>query len=496
MLLSWGVLTLLSTLAILFYFYCTRNFNYWKNKGVPHEKPRFFFGNLIELFFPKETTGRYLEFLYRKYQCPYFGIYSLNQPCLVVKDPTIIKTILMKDFQSFQDRPIFSDEACDPIFTTSLGIIKSPHWKPLRSKLSPIFTSGKMKLMFVLINKCAVNLKQYINTILGDDGLDIKDVAGKYTTDVIATCAFGIEVNSFTNENNRFRIVGKQMFEKTLSRTLQIMCYFFAPSVVKLFNLKFMNPEATSFLRKAFTDTIQQREIVKNKRNDLIDILIDLKNKETQDDEFKFYGDRLVAQAVLFFGAGLESTSTTIAFILHELCINVDIQDRVRKEIKDVTERCGGLTYESLQDMKYLDMVIAEALRRYSLTAFLHRECTTDYRIPKTNLVIEKGTPVLIPLFALQSDPKYFPNPEKFDPERFNNKNRHTIPSGVYLPFGDGPRNCIGERFAQVATRLGIIHIIKNFKVERNSYTKDVLTFEKAPFLRAKGGIHLTFQPL
>lgn len=78
----------------------------------------------------------------------------------------------------------------------------------------------------------------------------------------------------------------------------------------------------------------------------------------------------------------------------------------------------------------------------------MDRLCQQDYTIPGTNFVIEKGTPVFIPMFGLHYDKKYFSNPEVYDPERFNEENKHKLPSYTYLPFGDGPRNCIGKYFS------------------------------------------------
>lgn len=84
-----------------------------------------------------------------------------------------------------------------------------------------------------------------------------------------------------------------------------------------------------------------------------------------------------------------------------------------------------------------------ETLRKYPPLAFLNRKTQNDYNIPGTKDVIEKGTSIIIPILAIQRDPQYYPNPEKFDPDRFDAKNRDAM---TWLPFGDGPRNCIGLR--------------------------------------------------
>lgn len=92
-----------------------------------------------------------------------------------------------------------------------------------------------------------------------------------------------------------------------------------------------------------------------------------------------------------------------------------------------------------------LFLYFAETLRKYPFGPFLNRHCDEDYMIDETGLTIEKGISVIIPLYGIHHDPKYFPDPNKFDPERFSDENRKSIEGCTYLPFGDGPRNCIGE---------------------------------------------------
>lgn len=139
----------------------------------------------------------------------------------------------------------------------------------------------------------------------------------------------------------------------------------------------------------------------------------------------------------------------------------------------------------------------SETLRKYSLLPFLNRECLEDYIIPETGLKIEKGTGVIIPVYAGHMNPKYFPDPKRYDPERFSDENKQKIPSGVYMPFGDGPRNCVGERLGLMATKLGIIYAIKNFKLEKGPKTPDNLEFKpRSPLLVATHGVPLVFQKL
>lgn len=108
-----------------------------------------------------------------------------------------------------------------------------------------------------------------------------------------------------------------------------------------------------------------------------------------------------------------------------------------------------------------------ETLRKYQFLE-VSRVCVKDYKIPGTNVTIEEGTSIIIPLYALQNDEKFFPDPEKFDPTRFSNGNtdgRSSI-DPPFLPFGDGPRNCIGQRIAKISVKACVCSILQQYYVE------------------------------
>lgn len=132
---------------------------------------------------------------------------------------------------------------------------------------------------------------------------------------------------------------------------------------------------------------------------------------------------------------------------MYELALNLDIQEKLRDEIKTAIQNNDGkLTYDMLFDLEYLDQVIKESLRKYPPIPDSVRKCTNEYKIPGTNLIIPKGTTLELPIYSFHHDPEYFPDPKKFDPERFSPQNENNRHSFVYLPFGDGPRNCLGMR--------------------------------------------------
>jgi cytochrome P450 family 6 len=93
--------------------------------------------------------------------------------------------------------------------------------------------------------------------------------------------------------------------------------------------------------------------------------------------------------------------------------------------------------------------VFTETLRKYPSVSFLDRKCCSDYELPVPNgigtITLSEGTGVYIPVLALHHDPTYFPEPEQFDPDRFTEENKGSRPNYTYIPFGEGPRVCIGK---------------------------------------------------
>lgn len=230
----------------------------------------------------------------------------------------------------------------------------------------------------------------------------------------------------------------------------------------------------TKFFKHLIKETIKLRETKNIVRPDMINLLLEAKKgrlqyetESTKDNDTGFaavdessYGksqkklpitdDLITGQALVFFIAGFETSATTMAFMSYLLAVNQDVQSKLQKEIDEVLEETNGnITYNELLKMKYLDQVVSETLRLYPSAYVLTRICAKNYLIPsqkssEVDLVVDKGTTVLVPVIGIHMDPEYFPNPPKFDPERFSEENKPNIVTGSYIPFGSGPRNCIG----------------------------------------------------
>lgn len=403
----------------------------------------------------------------------------------MVRDPEIIKQIAIKDFDHFEDHQSFADVG--DLWGSSLFFMKGQRWRQMRATLSPAFTGFKMRQMYELVSECADNFVNHLKgrVKVGETlNVEIKDLYSRYSNDVIASCAFGLTgLDSFAEPNNEFYVDGKELTNFTSPIViLQTLIIMFLPKVAKA--LKLGLSKALKF-KNMVLQTMEFRKKNNIFRPDMINIMIQVRDgslKYQEDDKSKelndgfaaveesemgkasvnrhWNDDEIVAQTFLFFIAGFETVATMLTFTSYELVANPDIQQRLYEEIAEVNEVLGGerITYDALQKMKYLDQVICEAMRKWPPLVVIDRVCVKDYVFnDRENLKfdVEKGSVFFIPVFGIHHDPNYYPDPHKFNPDRFSDANKANILPGTYLPFGLGPRNCIGNIY-YITTYLSI----------------------------------------
>lgn len=207
--------------------------------------------------------------------------------------------------------------------------------------------------------------------------LKINEIIARYTTDVIGSCAYGLECNSMQNPNAEFRLMGKRAFDQTFTDLLRIIVIRCTPKLAKILGLGVFCSYVTEFFRRVVKETIEYREKNNVHRDDFLQILINLKNTnknngntgETEKSETdRLTVDEAASQAFIFFLAGFETTSTTISFAIFELALNNDIQEKARLEVRNVLEKHGGVwCYDGFQELTYVDMIIRGELVLCSL---------------------------------------------------------------------------------------------------------------------------------
>ncbi|XP_055697001.1 cytochrome P450 9e2-like [Phlebotomus papatasi] len=448
----------------------------------------------------------------------------MRKPRFMIRDPELIKQITVKDFDHFLDHRFNIDERNEPLFGRNLLILKGQRWREMRSTLSPAFTGSKMRTMFQLVSECCSEVISFLENDANGKvrQTDLKDLFSKYTNNVIASCAFGLKVDSLKDKNNEFYLYGKEATNLEGLGTLFFFMQMIFPKLSKVLRLNLFSEAFSKFFRNLVWDTIRHRERENIIRPDMINLLIQARKGKLKHevevnykegfavvqethvgeaiDKSKLQEDDLTAQCLIFFLAGFETSSTCMCFTAHEIAVNPEVQKKLLVEVDAMKEKLDGkpLTYELLQDMHYLDMVVSESLRKWPPAVATDRECCKPYTI-KTDTIscdVKVGEAVIIPIVSLHHDPQYFPNPSRFDPERFSEENKDKINPFMYIPFGVGPRNCIGSRFALMETKAIIYYILTKFTFEVSEKTQIPLKLAKSGlFLRGEKGFWVDLKP-
>ncbi|XP_031335977.1 cytochrome P450 9e2-like [Photinus pyralis] len=506
MLTMWGVFTslrmlvvvfllMLFTVKLLIYYIIKNTKNYWEQYSTPHEKTTFFFGNLARVILGRLSMAEYLQIVYNKHKSHrYVGIYQFQKPTLILRDLKLINEITVREFDKFPQHVLYTSEKADPIWAHNLFAMPgNQEWKDLRATLSPAFTSNKLKTLFYLIDKCAQSFTEHLLEKNSLVEVEMKEAFAKLTNDIIASTALGATCNSLKDPHNAIYKMGVNTADiAKFPKNLKFFMNNINTKLTELMKVRFISEEVRVFFQKIIQDSIKMRESTSTFRPDIIQLLMEARKGQLKVDtgadtsleiaavseasetfeeksaKIEITDDIMTAQAVIFFLAGFDTSSTAMSFAAYELALHPHIQQKLLNEIRNTMGKEGEkLTYQIVTSMKYLDMVVSEVLRKWPPFAVTDRTTVQNYVIQpaaegELPVPINSDVLCLIPIFAIHRDPEHFPNPEEFNPDRFLGITKR--PPG-FLPFGSGRRNCIGSRFALLEIKIALIHLLLKFEI-------------------------------
>ena len=510
-----GILGLVGLLILRMYYWTKKGKNYWQERGirVPSYPSMFPMGNAItsnfRVLFGRENQSAVAIKQYNElYEDKCYGVYQGADPILVLKDPEMVKQFLVKDFPHFVDRSsqkvmdqyLNLDTLEDRIWERSLFFRKGDEWKDIRSTFTPIFTSGKIKGMARLINDISVKLIDSLDAdARSGQEFDTRVKFGKFSMDSIASCAFGVDAQSFSNNDTKFVKNAREIFRRKLVDGLKFLGLMI-PGGKKLMGAAgiCMTKPENRFFYNIVKTAVEKRKESNQRRNDLIDLMIDamednLEHEEGQD-EGQFHDDSklshkrktkdfdimtLCATAFIILVAGYDTTGMTLGYVAYILATHPEIQDKLRNEVdKSFEENEGKMPkYAAVQEMEYLDMIIYETLRRFTPVAALGRVCTEDYQVPGyPGVTIKADSEIHVNASGMHMDPKIYPEPEKFIPERFSKEEKAKRHPYAFLAFGQGPRNCIGMRFALYEAKVALVAMVRKYRLVKTPKTPEKIT--------------------
>ncbi|KAL6430830.1 hypothetical protein ACFW04_006979 [Cataglyphis niger] len=498
-------LVFLILIALLtLYFYLTKNYNYWQKRKIPCPDGALpGVGHFWDLITMKMTFAECCRNIYNNYQNrSMVGVYNFRSPALLVLEPELVKTVLQTNFTNFHENSFKINPDLDPLLANHPFFTYGEKWIIGRKRLTYAFSGIRLKILLESIKQVCVQFENFLDKKLSKVGkieMELKELFARYTAQVITAAGYGIDGLSFDEEkeNESFYAIGKSFLQPSIVNNLIFMLVFFLPSLGKVFRTSFLPKKADHFFRTIIADVMEQRRREEKPRNDFLQLMADLERSEGT----KIDINVLTSHAVSFFADGYETSSTVLSFVGFQLANHQDVQAKLREEVISVLNKYDGvITYDALKDMTYMDQVISETQRIVPIVGILSKNCTEDTELKGSDGLtchIERGMQILIPVQGLQEDFRYWECPEVFDPERFGPDRKHSIVKFTYLPFGEGPRMCVGMRMAQLQMKACLATLLKKYSLELSPKTRVPLKMVASNFISAaEGGLWVIIRPI
>lgn len=424
-------LALIFVTMILLQLWFRRRYNYWHRRKIPYLEPTPFLGNLKSLLLLRTSFGDYFRALYAEptfESAPFFGFFILQTPALLIREPQLIEQLLTKQFNSFPNRYEAADLHTDPMGALTLPLAKYVIWRKSRREISKLFTSGHIKeVMYPKLITYAEQLEGYITCKTKQDALqhsvyvtaviEVKEMCALYTTDVTAALLYSIDTAGLRNDGCEMRAQCEDLFKPSLCKIVDFFAIFFLPKSVSLLKSKLFTRKYASYLRRLVEERFKMSDHARNS-GDLIDLLLNMQQNLHDSESYSAWlrhPDFIAAQVGIFLLAGFETSSSLIALILYELANRPAIQRKLKAEIATYFRGPpnGGVSYQQLLHMPYMQMVVAEGLRLYPTAPFINREClpngeqqTLWYGEEKKRLNVPRDVPAYVSILGLHRDPK------------------------------------------------------------------------------------------
>ncbi|KAI1287504.1 Cytochrome P450 3A16 [Halotydeus destructor] len=450
-----------ATVVCYYYWSFAEKLKYWERKGVPgpRNSPLEYVVQLLRQKKDMYTGAVEGRDLYGKY----YGVYLLTKPLLFITDPELNRLILSKDAHVFVNHAsnFFDSE----IMNKNLFFMADDDWRHNRALLTPAFTSGKIKKMFKLMCECSDDFVQHLITVR--DQIDTKVVTQKYSLDVIARCCYATKCDPYNNEDSDFVKNALNALQPN-PRTFLLAMMF--PRLSKMFGIDAVDFKPVKYFEDLTLHMIKQRKLSTVRYDDFLQLLMD---EEVAKDGPKYSSSKtkltekdIPMQLMNFFFAGKDTIVQIMKFAFYHLAVDADCQAKLHQEVSSLKE----FTYDSVMSCQYLDAFVSETLRLHPFLATT-RVANQDYVLGDTGVSVKKGDWVFSQTYAMHTNPEYFPDPMTFQPDRFLPENKHRIVPFSYTPFGEGPRQCIGMRFAQLQIKVAMARAVLRMKFSRSDKT-------------------------
>lgn len=268
---------LIGALSLL-YIFLKRTYSYWERNGFKaYPGVSLVFGHFKQTLCQKESMGHFFTRVYRTTTEPFLGVYGFMRPILLINDPKLVQTIFIKDFAHFSDRNVHCSEY-DPL-SMHLFALSGQKWKNLRQRLTPAFTSGKLRSMFGTITDCGLTLQKYLDDLVAEQKLlDVREISACFLINTVASIGFGIEVDTITQPKHEFRETFRKVFKSSFLNSVRFFGKFIAPKLLTITRLRTIDKEVEDFVMSVVKQNLEYREQNGVVRKDFFQMLVQLRN--------------------------------------------------------------------------------------------------------------------------------------------------------------------------------------------------------------------------
>ncbi|GLJ24943.1 hypothetical protein SUGI_0477360 [Cryptomeria japonica] len=480
----------------------------WKLPNIPSPPESWLFGHLPLI--AKGGPDVFIS-LARKYG-PIYRFNFGRQPLVIVADAELCREAGIKKFKFLSNRSIPSPIAASPLHQKGLFFTRDSRWSSMRGTIQSLYQPSRIANQVPLMERTICILKDHLSTKDEKEDINFSELLLKVATDIIGEAAFGerfdltqsTSVHPVQEEVSEFvkqHVYSTTSLKMDLTGTFSIIMGILFPIVQEPFRQILSRIPGTGDWKveqnnRKLTDRLnaivakRSMDLGLESRTDFLSSVLNAR-ESSKDVRNLFSPDYISSLTYEHLLAGSATTSFTLSMVLYLVSAHPHVENKLLQEIDAFVPPGRNPTAEDLDKFPYLTQVIKEAMRYYTVSPLIAREANEDVEIG--GYLLPKGTWVWLALNALAKDPIYFPKPEIFKPERFDpkceeEKKRHSYAN---IPFGIGPRACIGMRFSLQEIKVALIHLYQLFTFEHSPLMEKPLAFQYGMVLSPKFGVKL-----
>ncbi|EDW64972.1 probable cytochrome P450 310a1 [Drosophila virilis] len=465
----------------LIYLYVRHIYSYWRRKGFPSEATAFSLRYLKRFYHREFRHVQAICEAYHEGRDRLHGIYCFFRPVLLVRDPDLAGHILQQSYGHFGEG--------------KWEYVKSYRRFNLLEKLSPMFSKRRLSPMFNNAQRVAQHMMQHLldREQQGRVELDLQQLLRTYAVNMMGNLVYGLDVNNFEQTDH---ILNSYVQHPSQYGVLQSFTLRGTPQ----------NSALSTRLLDLVKQNVELREQSGIMRKDMLQLMVKFRNGNDLSDgndqwhiehpfrteDYKLMSIKHLAKvAEDLLHTGLNSIASTITLTLYEIAQQPLIVEKLQTEIKELNFVDGQLTFEQLEQLKYMEMCLKETLRKYPPVPIIERICRKSYTLPGTKFSIGEGKTLMVPLLAIQRDSKYFVEPLKYKPLRFLHDKSQDIRQrrSAFVGFGIGGAQCAAQNFAKMVIKLALVKLLQNYHLELDASAALEVSHLPAPFISSKGGL-------